>query len=379
MSPAENPNETGQISVAELLARNGRAGGAGGSSGGGRRRRGESDGGISVTDLTGEIPVVRDATRHRRAAEPEDDAQEIAAAAAPPPTPVAPPSPPPTPVAPPRAPVPDPAPDSSGDSTGDTVHAWSEYEREPQLLSGGSTVASEMLRNSIEATRDDPPVETRAPAAPSFAAPAPVAPTPPAPPATQPSPEAPPKPERRLFRKEFPVVDVPSWALTGNIDVPQSPTFGGWTAPHPAKRDEPEGWADEESDYLDSDYLEADGIEPEIDEVDYDDEVDFDEGEQADEHEEDVGEGSSPLKQWLALAVEAGVALVVGGLLFKGFERLWDMLPWVALVLSVMVILGLVALVRVVRRTDDILSFVIAIVVGIFVTIGPLAFLLSTG
>jgi hypothetical protein len=65
-------------------------------------------------------------------------------------------------------------------------------------------------------------------------------------------------------------------------------------------------------------------------------------------------------------------------LLFKGFEKMWDVLPFVALALAVVVILGLVALVRVLRRTDDMYSTVIAVVVGIFVTLGPLAFLLST-
>src|SRR5690606_12369610 len=48
-------NDTGQISVAELLARNGQKVG---TRAGGRRRRGAS-GGISVAELTGEIPITR--------------------------------------------------------------------------------------------------------------------------------------------------------------------------------------------------------------------------------------------------------------------------------------------------------------------------------
>ena len=85
------------------------------------------------------------------------------------------------------------------------------------------------------------------------------------------------------------------------------------------------------------------------------------------------------VKQWLALLGQGVIAVVVGALLFKGFERLWDMLPWVALILAVLVIVGLVAMVRILRRTDDMFSMVIAIVVGVFVTLGPLAFQLSTG
>ncbi|MGY4100958.1 hypothetical protein ACW2Q0_15580 [Nocardia sp. R16R-3T] len=83
-------------------------------------------------------------------------------------------------------------------------------------------------------------------------------------------------------------------------------------------------------------------------------------------------------RQWMILGGQSTGAAVAGMLLFKGFERMWEMLPWVALCLAMIVILGLVALVRILRRTDDILSTVIAVVVGIFVTLGPLAFLLST-
>ncbi|WP_051023090.1 hypothetical protein [Nocardia pneumoniae] len=83
-------------------------------------------------------------------------------------------------------------------------------------------------------------------------------------------------------------------------------------------------------------------------------------------------------RQWMILGGQSTGAAIAGMLLFKGFERMWEMLPWVALALAMIVILGLVALVRILRRTDDILSTVIAVVVGIFVTLGPLAFLLST-
>lgn len=83
-------------------------------------------------------------------------------------------------------------------------------------------------------------------------------------------------------------------------------------------------------------------------------------------------------RQWMILGGQSIGAAVAGMLMFKGFERMWEMLPWVALTLAMVVILGLVALVRILRRTDDIMSTVIAVVVGIFVTLGPLAFLLST-
>ena len=91
-----------------------------------------------------------------------------------------------------------------------------------------------------------------------------------------------------------------------------------------------------------------------------------------------VAGGDANRRQWLILGGQAVGSAVAGMLLFKGFEQIWDTMPFVALILAMVVILGLVALVRVLRRTDDILSTVIAVVVGIFVTLGPLAFLLST-
>ncbi|GLB85164.1 hypothetical protein SRL2020028_44200 [Mycobacterium kiyosense] len=49
--------DTKQISVAELLARNGSIGSPAGTR---RRRRRRGDDSVSVAELTGEIPVVRD-------------------------------------------------------------------------------------------------------------------------------------------------------------------------------------------------------------------------------------------------------------------------------------------------------------------------------
>ncbi|WP_327149429.1 hypothetical protein [Nocardia sp. NBC_01329] len=86
-----------------------------------------------------------------------------------------------------------------------------------------------------------------------------------------------------------------------------------------------------------------------------------------------------PRKQWMILGAQSVGSAIAGMLAFKGFEMLWEAQPLAALALAVVVILGLVALVRILRRGDDMFSTVIAVVVGVFVTLGPLAFLLSTG
>jgi len=71
------------------------------------------------------------------------------------------------------------------------------------------------------------------------------------------------------------------------------------------------------------------------------------------------------------------LAVAFGAGLFVAFDQLWKWNNIVALVLSVLVILGLVVGVRVVRKTEDIGSTLIAVAVGALVTLGPLALLQS--
>jgi hypothetical protein len=71
------------------------------------------------------------------------------------------------------------------------------------------------------------------------------------------------------------------------------------------------------------------------------------------------------------------LAVAFGAGLFIAFDQLWRWNTIVALVLSVLVILGLVVGVRVVRKTEDIGSTLIAVAVGALVTLGPLALLQS--
>jgi hypothetical protein len=77
------------------------------------------------------------------------------------------------------------------------------------------------------------------------------------------------------------------------------------------------------------------------------------------------------------IAVQSIVAVAFGAGLFIAFDQLWKWNNIVALVLSVLVILGLVVGVRVVRKTEDIASTLIAVAVGALVTLGPLALLQS--
>lgn len=109
-------------------------------------------------------------------------------------------------------------------------------------------------------------------------------------------------------------------------------------------------------------------------------------------HEEDhldidhADEGAHPAHERLENLWRGGLivlqcifAVAFGGLLFIAFDQLWRWNSLVALVLSVLVILGLVAGVRVVRKTEDIGSTLIAVAVGALITLGPLALSLQSG
>ena len=77
------------------------------------------------------------------------------------------------------------------------------------------------------------------------------------------------------------------------------------------------------------------------------------------------------------IVLQSILAVAFGAGLFIAFDQLWRWNNIVALVLSVLVILGLVVGVRVVRKTEDIASTLIAVAVGALITLGPLALLQS--
>lgn len=75
----------------------------------------------------------------------------------------------------------------------------------------------------------------------------------------------------------------------------------------------------------------------------------------------------------VAALLQSLFAVVFGAGLFIGFDQLWRWNNLVALILSVLVVLTLAAAVRIVRKTEDIVSTLTAVAVGLLVTLGPLA------
>lgn len=84
----------------------------------------------------------------------------------------------------------------------------------------------------------------------------------------------------------------------------------------------------------------------------------------------------SPLKEWAVVAAQVGVGVVGGAALWLICEWLWQSLPVVALVVALGVITGLVWVVRKVRRAEDLQTTLVAVLVGLFVTVSPAALLL---
>ena len=108
------------------------------------------------------------------------------------------------------------------------------------------------------------------------------------------------------------------------------------------------------------------GVQPSPDDTDLDDEADS-----------AAPSTASSFMRGTLIVVQCIIAVAFGAGLFIAFDQLWKWNNIVALVLSVLVILGLVVGVRVVRKTEDIGSTLIAVAVGALVTLGPLALLQS--
>lgn len=332
MTGAES-EDTKQISVAELLARNGTIGAPAVTR---RRRRRRGDDSVTVAELTGEIPIIR------------DDRPEPPPAAPPPPPPAdrevkvaaPPPAPPAEPVV---EQVPEPAATAPAEPESPTAY-WSEPEpRWPK---------SEPL-----AARRTGPERSEYP-----------------------------RPVRHLDE-------------VSDADGPKSGADS--MSPDPVGH-----YTDASVDVLDSEIAEADApVEDSAYVRSYLHESDDGAGHTlfggqsiadevarrgtertvVDEPEPETqapsrrsGGTMAALGRGALTVLQSILAVAFGGGLFIAFDQLWRWNSIVALVLSVLVILGLVVGVRVVRKTEDIASTLIAVAVGALITLGPMA-LLQTG
>ncbi|MGZ3141973.1 hypothetical protein ACVDFE_08250 [Lentzea chajnantorensis] len=96
------------------------------------------------------------------------------------------------------------------------------------------------------------------------------------------------------------------------------------------------------------------------------------------EAEEDPEEDAqrSPAKEWLVMIGQLAVGVLGGAALWLAFNFLWRTQAVAALVVALAVTVGLVLLVRKIRRADDLQTTLLAILVGLIVTVSPAAMLL---
>ncbi|MFN2477978.1 MAG: hypothetical protein ABR615_02240 [Pseudonocardiaceae bacterium] len=92
--------------------------------------------------------------------------------------------------------------------------------------------------------------------------------------------------------------------------------------------------------------------------------------------EERAPQTGSPLWEWAVMVSQVGLGIVGGAALWLICEWLWQRIPVVALVVALAVITGLVWVVRRVRGAEDLQTTVVAVLVGLFVTVSPAALLL---
>lgn len=94
-----------------------------------------------------------------------------------------------------------------------------------------------------------------------------------------------------------------------------------------------------------------------------------------DEDDEQAKPGS-PVREWLSMAGQLAIGVVGGAALWLGFNWLWGRIPAAALGVALVVIIGLVWVVRKIRRADDLQTTILTVLVGLVVTVSPAAMLL---
>ena len=343
--PESEDAGTRPISVAELLARNGTIG-APAVSRRRRRRRGDSDA-VTVAELTGELPVIRDEehepTEHGAANGSVDLAEPEAAAA--PAEPEAPaedaaedkPKPPYWSQPEPRWPKSPPQPNRAGPELSSyprpprrpedaKAEPAADRTAEPGSQSGAETMSPDPLDQYADMPVDVMDSEVR---------------------------EAELETEDSAYVRSYLQTSDPTSASDSTL-------FGGQTlADEVARRRSDERTAAAEAD-LDGDEVPAVRDERAV------------AAHPAPGKFESLWRGS-------LIVLQSILAVAFGAGLFIAFDQLWRWNSLVALVLSVLVILGLVAGVRVVRKTEDIASTLIAVAVGALITLGPLVLSLQSG
>lgn len=184
---------------------------------------------------------------------------------------------------------------------------------------------------------------------------APLTPKPGQPPVGQPP--IPPPPRRPMSR--------PAEGVTDQFDVVED-DYGLRTDLDEQDLDDTGYDYDDGLEYLDGDLDELDEEEPEL----------LSGRDLTEEPEEDESSELSPGRQWLAVGAQLALGVVGGAAVWLLFNWLWNQLPAVALGAALIVTAGLVWIVRNIRKAEDMQSTVLAVLVGLVVTVSPAMLLL---
>lgn len=402
------------VSVAELLARNGAAEGK--ISGHRRRMRGNADA-IPVAELTGEIPVIRDKKGGRARPNPSPAAETAAPEATKAPEAAAPsetrsylrsnedalfggdsmadeaarrgPSTPSTPAQPssmasslrsifPPTPTPATRPGEPRKSI--------DFNDATGVISPVTSAPTSKPTPKPEAAKPVTPVPPAAPSAPPATPPAPV--SRPVEPEPEPEPEAVVQPEAEPEPDARPEVIADEYEDDEYEDDAEyeedDGEYGRSTAVEWNSHDAEHDVEGAENDYDENDYQ----LEHELQELvnEHGSPVDTEASQLADvetEKKTDAeakAERKEKIKTYLQggwIAAQYLLAAAAGAGLFFGFRELWSWNQGIALVLGVLFIAILVASLWVIRKTVDLISILIAIVVGALIAFGPLVLMLQ--
>ncbi|MFF0148241.1 hypothetical protein ATK36_2868 [Amycolatopsis sulphurea] len=168
-------------------------------------------------------------------------------------------------------------------------------------------------------------------------------------------------------------------------DYDAGPPTAGYPAPMPfapgGKDEQLDDLSEYEAEFADSAYAEGSPDFESDDGYAYDEEYEDEEarGEAAAEEpaaEAEAVSTASPGKQWLTLAGQLALGVIGGAGVWLGFNWLWVNLAPAALVGALLVIVALVWIVRKIRRAEDLQTTLLAILVGLVVTVSPAALLL---
>ncbi len=203
-----------------------------------------------------------------------------------------------------------------------------------------------------------------------------------APPPPPPMPVAPPEPTTEELPRVAGRVPVDG-SMTGRRPVPGADSRTRIQPVYPPPRD-PYADVPEEDEYPGTDRddrYDSGEFEPLADEDvredrDYDGDYDGDLDDLEDDDLDDDDRVRSPAKEWAIMGGQLALGVVGGAAIWLGFNWLWGFMPAAALVAALAVIVGLVLIVRKIRRAEDLQTTFLAVLVGLVVTVSPAALLL---